>query len=385
MGAFWLSLLGAVVVLLLIVWPFSRLDWVRRVPRAPRLLAIGAGVGYGLLGRIVFGFGYADWHPRLPGWLSGLLPSLSASFSVMSLSFLFLLPMVIGFLDQRAPDPVARKRPVLRAFFAPMVPVLLMLALTAVLSIEGALCIAMALPAFLFFAGVGGWLGLAARRNSPKSSQSGGISLMIALPFLFAPVEQHVAFAVEQRQVENTVHVRAAPSVVWREIKSVRAIAVSELSLRVSHVIGLPRPIEATLSRDGVGGVRMATFERGLTFRETVTDWQPERRLSFQIAAEPAPKTALDEHVAVGGAYFDVLDGTYELVPLADGSTLLKLTSHQRLSTHFNFYARLWTDFIMSDLQSSIMDVIRNRCERATSAPVGRPAVGAATSSSPSL
>jgi hypothetical protein len=81
------------------------------------------------------------------------------------------------------------------------------------------------------------------------------------------------------------------------------------------------------------------------------------------IAAQPAPSTALDEHVAVGGAYFDVLDGTYEVEPLADGSTLLKLKSHQRLSTHFNFYARLLTDFIMSDLQSAIMDVIRKRCE----------------------
>jgi hypothetical protein len=61
--------------------------------------------------------------------------------------------------------------------------------------------------------------------------------------------------------------------------------------------------------------------------------------------------------------FFDVLDGTYELEPLADGSTRLKLKSHQRISTHFNFYARLWTDFIMSDLQSAIMDVIRRRCE----------------------
>jgi hypothetical protein len=283
----------------------------------------------------------------------------------MTVSFLFLMPLVIGFLEQSAPDPVPRSSPWVRAFFSPMVPVLLMLGLMAMLSVEGVLCIAMALPIFLILAGIGGCVGLVARQNTSGKSRAGGISLMLALPYLLAPVEHGFTFPVELRQVENTVHVRAPPSVVWREIKSVRAIAPQELSLHLAHVIGLPRPLEATLSRDGVGGVRIAKFERGLQFRETVTDWQPERRLSFQIAAEPAPATALDEHVAVGGAYFDVLDGTYELEPLSDGSTLLKLTSHQRLSTHFNFYARLWTDFIMSDLQSAIMDVIRKRCERA--------------------
>ena len=187
--------------------------------------------------------------------------------------------------------------------------------------------------------------------------------MMLALPYVLAPIEHRVATPVELRQVENSVRIQAAPSTVWREIKSVRTIDAKELPLHLAHVIGLPRPLEATLSHDGVGGVRSARFERGLEFRETVTDWQPERRLSFTILAQPAPATALDAHVAVGGAYFDVLDGTYELEPLADGSTLLKLTSHQRLSTHFNFYARLWTDFIMSDLQSAIMEVIRKRCE----------------------
>ena len=45
--------------------------------------------------------------------------------------------------------------------------------------------------------------------------------------------------------------------------------------------IGFPRPIEATLSYEGVGGVRHASFERGLMFVETVTDWEPEHRLAF--------------------------------------------------------------------------------------------------------
>jgi hypothetical protein len=355
-AAFSLSVLAAVAILWFIVRPLAR--WVPSLGMPPRarVLAMGTGITYGLFGRLVFGLGYAQSPFPVFNWLV-------SPFAVMSLSFLCLMPLVIGFLEQNAPDPVPRQHPWLRAFFAPMIPLMLMLGLMALLSIEGTLCIVMALPLFLILAGVGGLVGLLARRYTARKTRTGSTAMMLALPYLFAPVEHGVSPTVERLVVENVVHIEAPPSVVWREIKSVRAIDRRELPIRLAHLMGLPRPIEASLSQDGVGGVRIARFERGLDFLETVTDWQPERRLSFTIAADPAASTALDEHVAVGGAYFDVLDGTYELKPLPDGSTRLVLKSHLRLSTHFNFYARPWVDFIMSDLQSAIMEVIRKRCE----------------------
>jgi hypothetical protein len=33
------------------------------------------------------------------------------------------------------------------------------------------------------------------------------------------------------------------------------------------------------------------------------------------------------------------------------------------VSTHFNFYATLWTDWIMSDVQGYILEIVRRRCE----------------------
>jgi hypothetical protein len=132
-----------------------------------------------------------------------------------------------------------------------------------------------------------------------------------------------------------------------------------------THHIGFPRPIEATLSYEGVGGVRHASFERGLLFIETITAWEPQHRLAFSIKADSAhiPTTTLDEHVTIGGSYFDVLDGEYVLEPLSNGDTLLHLTSHQRLSTNFNGYAGLWTDAVMQNLQTSILQVIQHRAE----------------------
>jgi hypothetical protein len=112
-------------------------------------------------------------------------------------------------------------------------------------------------------------------------------------------------------------------------------------------------------------GVRNATFTGGLNFLEKVDVWEPEQRLGFTITAETdlIPPTTLDEHVRVGGPYFDVLRGEYRLESIGNGTIRLHLSSRHRVSTDFNWYAHLWTDAIMSDLQKRILFVIRQRCE----------------------
>jgi hypothetical protein len=92
-----------------------------------------------------------------------------------------------------------------------------------------------------------------------------------------------------------------------------------------------------------------------------------EHKLSFSIKSDPSsvPLTTLDEHVMVGGRYFDVLRGTYEIVELSETSSLLKLSSEVKISTRFNFYAGFWAKFLMSDIQNTILDVIKLRAEMA--------------------
>jgi hypothetical protein len=65
-----------------------------------------------------------------------------------------------------------------------------------------------------------------------------------------------------------------------------------------------------------------------------------------------------------------VLRGTYELCPLGPGRTRLVLYSQQRLSTHLNWYAGLWTRYIMSEIQGRILGVLKQRCEAAALAVV---------------
>jgi hypothetical protein len=115
-----------------------------------------------------------------------------------------------------------------------------------------------------------------------------------------------------------------------------------------------------------VGGVRHASFERGLLFIETVTHWQPPHVLRFSIAVDPAhtPLTTLDSHVTVGGAYFDVLTGGYRVEPLGPDRVRLHLDSQHCISTHYNFYTSLWSEYLMAEIQNNILRVIKQRAER---------------------
>jgi hypothetical protein len=125
----------------------------------------------------------------------------------------------------------------------------------------------------------------------------------------------------------------------------------------------------------GVGAVRHATFERGVLFVETITKWEPEKDLAFTIKADTAhiPPTTLDQHVTIGGPYFDVLEGEYRIEPSGPGKVILHLSSQHRLSTRFNSYAGFWTDFIMRDTQEYILEIIKRRCEGEALTPSGNP------------
>jgi hypothetical protein len=315
--------------------------------------AVALGAAYGIFFRL---FGSFNW----PG---GNGPVTFFAGEVMTLTFLLGGPIVIGFLTV---NRAAASRPIgfWKSVVLPWLSVVFMLAVLWLFFIEGGICILMAAPIALFCSSVGGLVAALLARNLRLSGRT--VTCIAILPLLLAPADAHLTPPLETRTVATEIRIHASPQTIWQNIERVPAISPAELQPNWTHRIGFPRPVEATLSYEGVGGVRHASFEHGLLFIETVTAWQPNQRLAFTIKADTAhiPPTTLDEHVTIGGRYFDVLDGEYALEPLPNGDVILHLTSRQRLSTDFNNYAGLWSDAVMQSLQTSILQVIQHRCEK---------------------
>ena len=313
------------------------------------LIACGAVVGtlYGILARLMF-------SARSGGLLG-----------VMTLGFIFALPFAGGFLSVYFVER-RQQQSLVVWFLVPWLTVLGGCSAMVLFLLEGWICIVMYLPVGLTFSTLGGLVGGFVARNQ-RLKRVGDISTacILFLPFILSPLEPALLKRQEIRTIENVVEVQASPAAVWDQSKTVPAIRKDELQPSWSHRIGFPDPIAATLSHEGVGGVRRASFSGSVLFMETVDVWEPGQRLAFSIHPETAkiPNTTLDEHVTVGGPYFDVLRGEYRIEPLSNGKARLHLTSWQRVSTDFNWYAHLWTDAVMSDLQKRILQVVQKRAE----------------------
>jgi hypothetical protein len=323
-------------------------DSTTRWYKGRNLLLVGAATG------LVYGLGLR------------LLTSLHvAGFEVMTIGFICFMPFGLGCVAVYFAE-VGEAQPIWRWIILPWLSLAGAFIATMVALLEGAICVLMLAPLALVLASLGGLLGgIAGRMIRSRRMRLSMMACVMVLPFFTATWERPVFYQLELRRVENVIDIKASPEVIWQNIERVRAIRTEELPKSWTRKIGFPDPVEATLSHEGVGGVRNASFTGGLSFIETVDVWDPQRRLGFSIAADTdkIPATTLDEHVRVGGPYFDVLHGEYRLEPLGNGVTRLHLSSQQRVSTDFNWYAHLWTDAVMSDLQRRILHVIRQRCE----------------------
>ncbi|GBL30071.1 hypothetical protein EMGBS10_12210 [Opitutia bacterium] len=318
------------------------------------LLGLAVGVVYGLVCRLLFD---SKGNPSEVSKDEGLL-------AIMSLSFIFLVPMALGFLVVWFSET---QKSWARRVFRPWLAGLAFMAAAIAFHLEGFICVILWLPLVWFMSSLGGVLaGVLRDARASDGSKRLCVAAVALLPFVAGPLESLRERETEIRTAHASIEIAASPARVWRQIRSVPRITEAEHGPSWSHRLGFPRPTEAVLEGTGVGSVRYARFEGDVLFVEKVTEWEENKRLSFSIAADTKniPPTTFDEHVTIGGPYFDVLHGTYWIEALGPDRVVLHLSSDQRLSTGFNFYSQWWTVWLMNDLQSYILRIIKARAER---------------------
>lgn len=311
------------------------------------VIAVAIGVFYGLMARLIFGWRNAE----------GLL-------STLSLGFLLIVPVALGALMvYLGPRQLRTTWPY--AIFGPWLPSALFFIAALITLLEAAICLVMAAPIFFVGTSIGGVIMCAVlrfieARNPDSRAQHYALTLLLIAPYLFGPIESQFRVEASIRTVHTQIVVNASVEKVWQNIIRVPKIRDDEQRFSIFQLFGLPKPVEATLSQDGIGGMRDASYDNGLRFVETVVEWNAPRMFRFTIKVDPKSPAPFN---MIGGKAFDVIDATYVVEPQANGSVLLHLYSTERVSTHFNIYSGLWTDLIMTDLQNYILEIIKRRAE----------------------
>lgn len=315
------------------------------------LIAASLATVYGVSLRIVFGF-------------------LNSFIGIMSVSFLILTPIVIGFLTIMF-LPKDDTQSSVGAFFKPWLTCLIILIVTLFLNIEGSICWIMIYPLFSILAGIGGVIAFYVKnwksKNSDKIDQEKSntlyVSFVLFVPLLVGFVEGDRTLIHKEFKISQSVIIQASSKKVWKELTNINEIASNESKSTLSNLIGFPSHLRTVLDTMAIGGIRTAYYENGLYFKETISNFKKEKLLVLDIKTDPnnIPPTVMDEHIVIGGKHVDILQDIYQLEKLSESTCRLTLTSRFYICTPFNWYASIWAKYLMADILKSEINLIKER------------------------
>lgn len=305
-----------------------------------------SGVAYGIATRILFGYA--------PGFFGA---------PVVSMSFMFGTPFAVGAMVVYG---LRGERPsIARMIVAPWLAILLVMLGLAASLLEGAVCLVLGAPLFLLISSLGGlFIGLVLRFSDKGRATLNSLLVLPVVTMFAEPMLPQHARLLEDRVA---VDVAAPPQVIWRQILAARDIRPEELPASFTHRIGVPRPVEGVNVTTPAGEVRYSKWERGVSFSAIVTERSELRSISWRYRFDAAsfPEGSLDDHVKIGGRFFDLHDTTFVLTPLSERVTKLEIISHYSVTTNLNIYAVPVARFIANDFMSTILGLYKTRSERA--------------------
>jgi hypothetical protein len=234
---------------------------------------------------------------------------------------------------------------------------------TLVALIEGIICAVVILPMFGIIGAMGGLaMGLVCRlTNWPRQAVYSLAALPIALGLAGNPFpESHLVTSMQR-----SVYVQAAPDKVWQAINNASDIRAQDFAHTLAARISVPMPEHGVTTLQGSERVRDVRWGKGVNFSAVVTHWQPAQhlRVEYRFTPESFPKGALDDHVLIGGHYFDLRSTDYHLRPEGSG-TRLTLSTEYRVSTQFNFYAEPVAKLFLGDMLDALTAFYKRRSEQ---------------------
>jgi hypothetical protein len=308
------------------------------------------------------------WWPLVAGALLGLVLRVvifvgepGAAYNAMMNSFMLLVPVAVGAVAVYVAERTKRRK-WSYYFTAGIIANLLFVAGTLVIMIEGVICAFVVAPLFAIIGGLAGLLTGAIFRWArwPRPA----VYSIAALPLIFGAIEQHLPLPNDIQSVERTVFVHATPDRIWPHLLSLPGIRPQEMDDGWMYRIGVPLPLSAATEHRDDELVRHIRMGKAVHFDQIATDWEPNRRVRWVNRYEPDsfPAGALDDHVRIGGHYFDIIDTEYSMREVS-GGTELRARMRYRVSTHFNWYARPLARLLIGNFENTALAFYARRAE----------------------
>ncbi len=310
---------------------------------------------------------YSWWAPLLAGVGGGMLlrfvfsGGAGSNWSAMAGAFIYLSPLVVGALTVYVAE-TRERRTWAYYLWAPFVANCLYVLGTLLIMVEGLICAIVIIPMFAGLGALGGLLmGVVCRMTDwPKHTLYG----FAALPLVFGALGDYLPEPTVLSSVQRSTVVHALPERVWVQLNHATDIRPDDFGGTWAARIGVPMPRSGITESTPNGRVRVTHWGKAVQFDEPITDWQPGRylRWTYRFAPTSFPAHALDDHVLIGGHYFDLRDTSFTLTAV-EGGTRVQVVVHYRVTTQFNFYADHVAQLLLGDMLEADLKFYKRRTE----------------------
>ncbi|WP_139792386.1 SRPBCC family protein [Henriciella litoralis] len=230
----------------------------------------------------------------------------------------------------------------------------------AVILREAIICVVMAAPFWAF----SGWLGVVCMgltvRRAPNRPRVNGAAFLL-VPYAMLGAELYLQPSAQTYVISRAITIDAPPEAVRPLLKEMRDISPDEGRWNISQdLLGVPRPVSAVVT----GETRLARWQNDVSFEERIDlDTGTEMRWRFAFPNDSISRHS-DRHISPDSAHLRIETGGYRLEPLPGNRVRLTLDTTYTAQTPINAYAYLWGELILGDIQSNVLQIIKDRAER---------------------
>jgi hypothetical protein len=224
----------------------------------------------------------------------------------------------------------------------------LSIALSYIFLGEGVICLIIVSPLLFCFMFVGALIGKDMyKKNNDKLNVS--IILILVIVFVVDTLSKHDY----ENKVTDTIVVNAPPAKVWQNVVAFKKInAPNKFWL---FKLGLPSPVESTVTGYYKGAGRKCIFSNNYVFDEVISTYNPSKDLTFDITKQPKDPEIMN-HLAL-------IRGQFLLKDNGNGTTTLVGNSWYRLYVFPVWYYDLWAKSIVRNVHIRVMEHIKELSE----------------------
>lgn len=215
---------------------------------------------------------------------------------------------------------------------------------------EGIFCLIIVSPLIFLFLFVGVLVGEEMYWRKKNKRLNASIIGILLLVFIVDVNTDHQYVRV----VSDEVLIQATPEEIWKHVVAFEPI--TEEPTFWMFKLGMPKPMETTVTAYCQGAGRKCIFNDNIIFEETMTVFQPNKDLTFDIITPPQDPEII--------GHIETQRGQFLLKDNHDGTTTLIGNSWYKLNVFPAWYYDLWAESIVRNVHLRVMNHIKILSEK---------------------